>query len=307
MKDLYDIKPEETASSLKRWIEGGRNGETNWCDWDLPLHWGGMSDPFQPIERKLKISLECLKVFAETKYPFIVSTKGTTLLTEPEYLDLLKECNVVTQVSMVSPSYDRSEPGAPAFSKRLEALPDLAANSKRLIIRAQPYVTEAKMDIIRALPEYKNSGVYGIVAEGLKTLKKRPGFVKMGADWVYDEAILRRDFRDIKAACHAIGLKFYCGENRLRSMGDALCCCGIEGLEGFRPNIANLNHYLFDEGIEYTPGQMKPNTGNAFRTLNQTTVASRIIRVKSYAENMEEIKKDPLYLAVMGVRLEKKD
>ena len=82
--DLVEISKNETVKALRSFIEGNRNNETNWCDWNIPLHWGGCSDPFQPIEKEYKSSLECLKVFAETQYPFIVSTKGR-IIVEPEY------------------------------------------------------------------------------------------------------------------------------------------------------------------------------------------------------------------------------
>lgn len=61
---------------------------------------GGVSDPFQPCERYYRMSYNALRVFAETKYPFVVSTKGR-IIAEPEYLELLKKCNCVVQISMV--------------------------------------------------------------------------------------------------------------------------------------------------------------------------------------------------------------
>lgn len=304
--DMLDIRIDETASVLRRWISGKRSTETVWCDWGIPLHWGGLSDPFQPIERELRESYRCLEVFAETGYPFIVSTKGK-LLTDPDYLDLLRRCNAVVQVSLVSPKYDAIEIGAPTYRERMDMLPALAENSKRLIIRAQPYLREAKADIIRALPEYKARGVHGIVLEGMKSLKKLPGFVKMGADFVYPTAALRGDLEEIRRAAHRAGLVFYCGENRLRSMGDELCCCGIEGLEGFRPNRANLNHALFGDDFGYTDRQREPGTGDAFRPLHQTTIASRVFRTNSYEQNFEMVLKDRNFLKIMGVEHGKKD
>ena len=46
--NMSDIKPYESVFVLKNFIEGKRGRDTSWCDWDIPLHWGGMSDPFQP-------------------------------------------------------------------------------------------------------------------------------------------------------------------------------------------------------------------------------------------------------------------
>ena len=73
---LEAVKKGDTVESLKAFVQGKRSGETAWCDWNIPIHWGGMSDPFQPIEKNIRASYECLKLLAETKYPFVVSTKG---------------------------------------------------------------------------------------------------------------------------------------------------------------------------------------------------------------------------------------
>ena len=75
--DISEVVPFEGVQALKNFVEGKRVSVTNWCDWDIPLHWGGVSDPFQPAERIHGRSLECLEFLAETQYPFVVSTKGS--------------------------------------------------------------------------------------------------------------------------------------------------------------------------------------------------------------------------------------
>ena len=73
------IRRGESVEALKKFIKGKRTIETNCCDWDIPLHFGGMSDPLQPIERKKGYTYECLELLAETQYPFVLSTKGRLL------------------------------------------------------------------------------------------------------------------------------------------------------------------------------------------------------------------------------------
>lgn len=62
-KSINVIKKGEGKESLINFINGKRTIKTNWADWDIPLHWGGMSDPFQPCEEEYEYSYECLKVF----------------------------------------------------------------------------------------------------------------------------------------------------------------------------------------------------------------------------------------------------
>ncbi len=89
-KDISQVKKGEGIKSLIDFIQGKRSRDLNWCDWNIPIHWGGVSDPFQPAEKIQKLSLQALKVFAKTKYPFVVSTKGALIAEEP-YLTLLSK------------------------------------------------------------------------------------------------------------------------------------------------------------------------------------------------------------------------
>nr|DAF74095.1 MAG TPA: Radical SAM superfamily [Caudoviricetes sp.] len=39
--DIREIEKDNCIESLCRFIEGRRTQETNWYDWNIPLHWGG--------------------------------------------------------------------------------------------------------------------------------------------------------------------------------------------------------------------------------------------------------------------------
>lgn len=281
--DISDIETKESAESLLNFIQGKRTAETNWCDWDIPLHWGGLSDPFQPAEKTKRRSLECLKVFAETQYPFVVSTKGK-LIIEPEYLELIQKCNCVVQISMVCSKYDILEQGAPTFEKRLEMVKTLSPLVPRVIVRFQPYLTEVLSDVLECIPRIKDAGAYGIAVEGMKFAKKKPGLVKVGADFCYPEKQLKSHFDAIKEACHKAGLKFYCAENRLRSMGDSLVCCGIDGLPGFAPNEFNLCHIANGAKAEPTEKMKEVGTAACFKALEQTALSTERIKNSSFAD-----------------------
>lgn len=283
--DLKDIKKKETAKGLRAWIEGGRNKETNWCDWNIPLHWGGNSDPFQPAEKTLRASYECLKVFAETQYPFIVSTKGK-LIADEEYLELLKQCNCVVQISVVCDKYDKLETGAPTFEERLEIIRKVSPNVKRVIVRIQPYMCEVFRDVYNNLAKFKEAGAYGIIVEGMKFATKKDGLVKVGGDWTYPQQTIERDIKRLKDRAHELGLKFYSGENRTRKMGDSLTCCGIDGLEGFTPNAFNINHLINGETVQPTDRMKETGTALCFQSLYQTTPETRRLKNSSFQHEM---------------------
>lgn len=176
-QNIAKIQRDETVEALRSFIEGKRGRETAWCDWNIPIHWGGMSDPFQPIEKNIRASYECLKLLAETKYPFVVSTKGK-LVVDPEYLDLLAQCNCVVQVSMVCSKYDPLEPGTPPYEERLKMVATLAGRVQRVIVRIQPYMPEVFKDVMANIPRLADAGVYGVVVEGMKFYKAKKGHGK---------------------------------------------------------------------------------------------------------------------------------
>jgi DNA repair photolyase len=286
-RDLTDIQPYEGVKALKSFISGPRNSETKFCDWDIPLHWGGLSDPFQPCEKVHRMSYKALQIFKETQYPFIVSTKGK-LVAEKEYLELLKECNCVVQISMVCSKYDRIEKGCPTFEERLEILEKVSKNVKRTIVRVQPYMHEVFKDVYNNLEKFKEAGAHGVIIEGMKFKKTKKGLVKVGGDCTYPYEVIKNDFLQLKKRAHELGLKIYAGENRIRKLGDSLTCCGIDGLDGFIPNKYNLNHMLNGDAQQPTDCMRISGTGTPFRSLVQNTIKGRWYTEHSFEEGMNE-------------------
>lgn len=299
---LSDIQDGESVGSLLKFIQGERTKATNWCDWDIPIHWGGMSDPFQPVERHRRTSLKALKVFAETQYPFVVSSKGK-ILGEQEYLDVIKDCNGVVQISLVCESYDPLERGCPPFAERLKIAERVAKVAKRLIIRIQPYMREIFDEVYGNLEKFAEAGAYGVIVEGMKFLSNKKGLVKIGGDFTYPYEEIKGDLEIFRKRAHEVGLKFYSGENRTRELGDSLTCCGIDGLEGFKANDFNLNHLLHGERPCPTEAQSEVGTASCFTAIHQRTIVVNQLREQSFACAMLKEYKDnrPYIEKVIGI------
>lgn len=146
-------------------------------------------------------------------------------------------------------------------------------------------------------------GIYGIVVEAMKYTDRRVnGLIRVGNDFVYPVETLLPQFKSIKQQCHKYGLKFYCGENRLRALGDNLCCCGVEGL-GWRVNTANLNHILFDKkNVMYTPKMLEKGTCLVFQAIEQNALANKEIPLYTFKEKMEQKSKIP-YAFMQGKKI----
>jgi DNA repair photolyase len=301
-RDLTDVERGESVDALRRWIAGQRTLETAWCDWDIPLHWGGLSDPFQPCERRDKRSLACLDAFAESGYPVVISTKGT-LLGERVYLDRLRRCNAVVQVSLVAPSFAPLEPNAPPFRQRFALIRRLVPHVRRVLVRIQPYMPQVFQEVLRSLPRYAAAGVHGIIVEGLKRKRAAPGTLKVAGDWCLPIDQLAADFRRLRDRCHALRLRFYCAENRLRRLTDDRCCCGMDGLAGFRPNRANLNSLVFGASVRYSARMRAPGNAGAFKGLCQDAPGAPgpALASLSYAGAMGLAATVPAYRAALGL------
>lgn len=284
-KDISKIDLGEGPEALSRFIAGKRTRTTEWCDWRIPIHWGGVSDPFQPAEGKFRRSLECLKVLDETQYPFLVSTKGKLAVTEP-YIGHLARCNCVVQVSLVCPSYDKFECGCPPYAERLEMVRKLAAVCKRVIVRIQPYMLQYFNEVNEHIGRVAEAGAYGVIVEGMKFLKKYKGLEKVGGDFVFPYDEIKAHFLTFKKTAHAAGIKIYAGENRLRRFGDSLTCCGIDGLEGFVPNTYNLNHIMHGEEVKPTEAMLKTGSASPFKAIEQTAIATRLLKSETFAGKM---------------------
>lgn len=276
-----------SSDAILRLSRGERTTYTNAFDWKIPLHWGGMSDPFQPIESVHRASQKCLEVFIQTQYPFIFSTKGR-LAWSAEYLDLIRQSKCVAQVSMACTEMDSIETAAPGFMERLRGLELLSKSTVRTIVRVQPYIPNYFKSILKNIKLFRDAGAYGVVVEAIKFFDKQPGTVKFFGDNVYPLSVLKPHFFSIKEECHRNGLKFFSGENRLRSMGDSLTCCGCGDLEVFRPNKCNLNYAkLSPQDFVATTAQREPGSGYVYKALTQKTPANQQSKKMSLLESVE--------------------
>jgi DNA repair photolyase len=283
--DISKIETDEGTQALLNFINKRRKRETveKIFDFDIPLHWGGVSDPFQPLELQRRLSYECLKIFAATKYPFVISTKNS-IIARPEYLELLKQFNCAVQFSAVGSSYDTFEAGATPFTERVEAMKKISDLGIRVIVRAQPFIPKVEREFIKNLDLFISAGVYGIIIEFMKYKSKKPGTIKVRGDMVFPLETIKPVFDRIKEAANKKGLKVFAGENRLRQYGDGLNCCGVGDL--WPCHEANLNHLLWGENIVFKKvyNDKINEAAHSFVTGIQNTKAYIFTKQSTYCE-----------------------
>lgn len=228
-----------------------------WLRKRVPLHWGGMSDPFQPAEEKFKVSLRVLEALSWYNYPTVISSKGI-LAKEPKYLELLKEGTYAYQCTLVTDDENfiqALEPGAPTPNERLNLLEQLANKGIWTAVRIQPVIpnTVIEKKAEQYFKRLADIGVKHILPEGYKVPVRAgeemkyiwnlcpdalpeyqyldtnsEGFEKLlptWRKWIY--------VKNMKEIANSYGMTYGAADNDLRDMGDTVCCCGIDNVPGF--------------------------------------------------------------------------
>lgn len=225
----------------------------------VPLHFGGMSDPFQPAEAKFKTTLNYLLALKYYEYPLAISTRGDLIATEP-YLSILKEMkSVVVQFSMSSMD-DRiasiAEDERVSPSRILKAMEILRSNSIRVTCRWQPYIPGVSTSPEEYISKVASAGCLHISFEHLKILIGRRSnvvnaiqeltnrniykeYTSAGALHLGTELILPAKNR-LETVLHVKDLaldskmSFGAADNDLQYLSSTeTCCSGVDNFSGF--------------------------------------------------------------------------
>ena len=135
---------------------------------------GANTDPYQPIERKLMITREILKVLAKFKNPVTITTKNALVARDADILGPMGQANLA-MVSISITTLDRKlaramEPRASTPEKRLWALRQLADAGVPVMVGFAP--------VIPGLNDHELEAVLERAASGLKNSlvsKSTPG------------------------------------------------------------------------------------------------------------------------------------
>lgn len=279
-----NVKIGEPISSLEKWCKGERNLRNSWCDWKIPICFGRNSDPFQPIEKEKKLTLQALKVLAKYNYPFIITTKGTFYTKDREYIEVLKDCNVCWQETMCCPSLNILEPNTPTFEERLEAMSILSNIVPRVVARSQPLFLDNTQDCIRSLQLLKSAGIHSVLVEAAELMRPYKSMrIKKGTTYQYPKDELEVAYQRIKNTCHANGLVFLSGD--LRYMSDSLECCGCEGMSGFEPHRCNsIFYHLGGDKFQVRDNLKKKGTGEVWQNYYSGRKKYETLRNSSYEQ-----------------------
>lgn len=109
-----------------------------------PISMSGVTDPYQPVEARLRITRRCLEVMAEFRQPVGVITKNRLIVRDIDVLaDLARDGLASAAVSITTLDHDlamRMEPRAASPRARLEAVERLSAAGVPVAVMMAPIV-----------------------------------------------------------------------------------------------------------------------------------------------------------------------
>jgi DNA repair photolyase len=109
-----------------------------------PIHMSGVTDCYQPLERKLRLTRQCLEIMAGCRQPVSIVTKNHLVTRDADlYSELAKYSAAVVAVSITSLQSSvasKLEPRASSPQRRLEAVRKLADAGVPVYVMVAPIV-----------------------------------------------------------------------------------------------------------------------------------------------------------------------
>lgn len=246
----------------------------------VPLHFGGMSDPFQSIEKIYEVSYTVLKYLKSINYPVIISTKSDLIGTD-KYLKLFNNYeNLIIQVSFSTLDESKSkilEPNSPNPIRLLSIIKQLTNNNIKVSVRWQPYiigVSENPKDFISEIASVnvkhigfehlklsleKNSDLENkikvISGQSIYSEYKKLNSITNGREYVLPIQYKRDIIFEIKKIAENKGIYIGFADNEFQYLSDFDCCCsGIDMYNGFenwyKPQISYAIKKAYKNGLE---------------------------------------------------------
>src|SRR5881397_3051491 len=104
----------------------------------------GVTDPYQPVEKKLRITRGCLEVLAKFRNPVAIITKNRLVTRDIDFLRELANCNAVAvniSVTSLDPKLQRVlEPRTTSPQGRLDAIEQLRAANIPIGVMVAPII-----------------------------------------------------------------------------------------------------------------------------------------------------------------------
>jgi DNA repair photolyase len=123
-----------------------------------PIAMGTNTDPYQPIERRYRITRQILEICLETRHPVTITTKSDRVLDDMDLLGKLARMNLVAvsvSVTSLDPKLSgKLEPRAASPAKRLAALGELVSGGVPAHVSVAPIIPAITDEFMEQILEH---------------------------------------------------------------------------------------------------------------------------------------------------------
>lgn len=152
------------------------------------IYIGTVTDPYQPIEKKYKLTRNILQVLVNYKSPVSILTKSDLLLRDIDLLKKFKDIDVNFTVTTIDEKWKKLvEPNSPTIKQRLNAMEKLTKEGVSVLVMMGPY-WPVFTDPEALFKEFKRVGVGHIFTESFNTV---------GGNWTGVEKVLKKNYPEL--------------------------------------------------------------------------------------------------------------
>ena len=244
----------------------------------ITWHFGGMSDPFQPIENKLNITMKMVDLANWYDISILFSTKADTYYNatvNPKYHSF--------QLSITNLVNDDIEPNVPDINNRIRFFKQLKDEGFKVGIRIQPFIPKITTSDI--VDTFRDADYFTI--EGLKIVPQnkeqksyllnrlnlnRGDFIQMGLLNLKPNIRLRL-YTETLDKLEQYNIPYSLADNDLHHISKSGCCCGEPLVKKYSCfSDTSMYHNKIErteENIEKLLGEYKDCIANNLFTSNR--------------------------------------
>jgi DNA repair photolyase len=162
----------------------------------------GVCDPYQPLERKYRLTQQCLGILVERGWPVTVQTKSPLVLRDIEILKRAADMEVGFTITTADERMRKIfEAGAPPVGKRVEALQQLHGEGIRTFVMIAPLLPGAEK-----LPDLLGDNAGHVLIDRLNYHYADAVFKKHGMQWAMQDSYFREKGDELRKAFEKNGI-----------------------------------------------------------------------------------------------------
>jgi len=250
----------------------------------ITMQWGGLSDPFCPIEEQEGTGYEILQFLKEIKYPICFSSKSDLLLRNEKYVDLFRgmEKYWSYKASIITLDAEKAkimEAGAPTPQDRIKVLEKLSKMGIWTIWRLRPFIPGlSNLDYEEQIKIAAKIGVKAISTEffclELRSINIAKDKYKIISDVVgfdivnyyknisvtqgylrLNRAIKEPYYKRMLELCKKYGLNFHVSDAHGKEYGMSGSCCGLPCDKKGNCTLTNYSKCQFTNALQIAKKQ----------------------------------------------------